>query len=151
MNPATKIVQNLFERLGVSNEPHTRSSNGFTWRCGGGPAQTVTVGPAETRDDEAITPVRIETTLFTVRLNEKSIHALAYVNRFASLSALVWDEASSALSLRASVYVSERNVPGCERLVAAACVTQLLPGVDARREACRVVRRDDDAQRDNRR
>jgi hypothetical protein len=90
------------------------------------------------RDGETIGRIQITTTIARrVQLTPKTLSALAYVNRFASLSALVLD--GESLALRASLYVSERSEPGAERLAVAAMATQLVQTITQGRQLAELM------------
>jgi hypothetical protein len=121
------VIQKLYDEFGIPNEHHAIDERGFVWFCGGLIEQKVLAGETRNLDGESVTAIGVCTWVaYEVTETELTLPALAYANGFASLNALCWERRLRTIRLQATIYCSDRNIPGTLRLVSAAMATQLM-------------------------
>jgi hypothetical protein len=119
-DPGLEAVSHIAEKLCPEKEWTVAHSRGFTW-WGGTLAQTVRA--EEQRDGWR---VRVTTDLLRgVPFDEERLEAVNNANRFASLSAVVWDRSRRTVALSCVATVDRENVAELKSLLSWAAALQV--------------------------
>ena len=131
-DPATRVIDYLFERMQIEDAWAVRSEDGFTW-WGDRQAQRVYAGPPREVGGTVTRALHIEADLLrNVPAGHETLVRLAGINRLATLSAYVANAEGTRVCLHASVSLTADNVPMARGLALHAMALQ---AADAASEA----------------
>lgn len=123
-DPGLEVLQFVYTSMQIDEAWSVREPRRFTW-WGHRLAQRIWAEPPRASEGFEVSRVHAETDLLRrVSGRPGLLDQLAALNRFASLSALVWDPQRSRLMLRCSVYVHAQTLPWVRELFAAAVAIQ---------------------------
>jgi hypothetical protein len=123
-DPGLEVLQFVYTSMQIDEAWSVREPRRFTW-WGHRLAQRVWAEPPRASEGFEVSRVHAETDLLQrVSAQPDLLDRLAVLNRFASLSALVWDPQRWRLTLRCSVYVHRQSLPWVRQLFAAAVAIQ---------------------------
>lgn len=119
-----QVIRRIHDALEVPEEWSLQAHRNFTWwahRL----AQHVWAEPTRSSNDIDVVRIHAATDLLRkVPDDERTVERLSALNRFATLSALVWERESGEIVLHAAAYAHARNVSWLLPLLDAAVVLQ---------------------------
>ena len=119
-----QLLRRIHEALEVPGEWSLEAHRNFTWWAHH-LAQHVWAEPPRTSNDIQVSRVHASTDLLRkVPDSEATVQRLSALNRFATLSALVWERESAEIMLHTAAYAHARNVSWLLPLLDAAVVLQ---------------------------
>ena len=119
-----QLLRRIHEALEVPGEWSLEAHRNFTWWAHH-LAQHVWAEPPRTSNDIQVSRVHASTDLLRkVPDSEATVERLSALNRFATLSALVWERESAEIMLHTAAYAHARNVSWLLPLLDAAVVLQ---------------------------